>query len=620
MKEDSGHTLVILLLIGILNMSDPRFEQIINLKHFGSNFNLQDRGVDRSKLNSSGNIELSIIKDLNGNILNNEFPLEATITSGPLFTHASEFPFGWIILNKTLPSSNTNASLECRSFNAENTNAPLNSFQSIGEGAFSSNQIILDDGASTSGWFSSDPTNLKIVGVDSDGIHINGIGSLGNFDFIYKTFDEVVLPAGTHDARYLAVDVISDRKGFFLELQAHHGLSFNTSEAYGFAPDPFRKIVQIDRINTKQTIFWDISDWIATQRNEDYIRALIIKVVDGSDDFNLHFKNWRLFEIDDFSASLTLPIPIILSGEKYFQYRITLSSNNANETPEVNDLLVRYRHQKTILPNNLLRSNQYFLNGQRQFIFRDKTKFLYQTTEERATAPPFNQFSTIFDGVDEQIDCGNDSSLDFDRLDPFSISLWLKTNSGSSTRILVSKSGSSSSSPGYEIQLKASNKFLCELVSGTSNLIQVQSNTTFTDGLWHHFVLTYDGSSTASGVTFYVDGSSIAVTINDDSLTGSILNIRSFKMAVIGTASRFYDGNLEEISVWNKELNSSEVSEIYNNGKPTDLFTHSASANVVSWWRMGDGDTFPTVSDNGPNMNDGAMINMEQEDFVKDVP
>ena len=45
------------------------------------------------------------------------------------------------------------------------------------------------------------------------------------------------------------------------------------------------------------------------------------------------------------------------------------------------------------------------------------------------------------------------------------------------------------------------------------------------------------------------------------------------------------EGCQNETSVWDKELSSAEVQEIYNEGLALDCTTHSASANLVGYWR-----------------------------------
>ena len=39
--------------------------------------------------------------------------------------------------------------------------------------------------------------------------------------------------------------------------------------------------------------------------------------------------------------------------------------------------------------------------------------------------------------------------------------------------------------------------------------------------------------------------------------------------------------------MWSKQLSGSEVTELYNSGTPLDANTHSASANLQAYWRMG---------------------------------
>ena len=62
---------------------------------------------------------------------------------------------------------------------------------------------------------------------------------------------------------------------------------------------------------------------------------------------------------------------------------------------------------------------------------------------------------------------------------------------------------------------------------------------------------------------------------------------------------------------------ASQVSNLYNSGVPTDLTTFSPSASHV--YRMGDGDTFPTIEDKVGNA-DQTMTNMASSNFVTDTP
>ena len=89
----------------------------------------------------------------------------------------------------------------------------------------------------------------------------------------------------------------------------------------------------------------------------------------------------------------------------------------------------------------------------------------------------------------------------------------------------------------------------------------------------------------------------------------------------------FFEGNIDEGSVWNKALTSAELVAIYNGGVPIDLLTNAgdyvSSSNLQGWWRNGDTagtSVFQTIEDFSANSNDGTMTNMDSGDIVTVVP
>ena len=66
-----------------------------------------------------------------------------------------------------------------------------------------------------------------------------------------------------------------------------------------------------------------------------------------------------------------------------------------------------------------------------------------------------------------------------------------------------------------------------------------------------------------------------------------------------------------------------QISVLYNSGEPTNLAadsgSYTSSGDLTHWWRMGDGDTYPTITDN-EGSEDGTMTNMTSGDLVEDVP
>lgn len=149
---------------------------------------------------------------------------------------------------------------------------------------------------------------------------------------------------------------------------------------------------------------------------------------------------------------------------------------------------------------------------------------------------------------------------------------------------------------------------------------------------FHHIVVTNSGGANAYqvstlGIKIYING--VEQTLTDNSAGGGLpdagigsntFSITPNKIALgrQPTSVRFLrDGQIDELAFWNSELNQSQITTLYNSGSPSDLASFSPSP--AHWYRMGDGDTFPTLSDSIGNA-DLDMNNMSASDFVSDTP
>ena len=175
-----------------------------------------------------------------------------------------------------------------------------------------------------------------------------------------------------------------------------------------------------------------------------------------------------------------------------------------------------------------------------------------------------NGFS--FDGVNDYVDLGN--NLDFDGSTPFSFNVWMNQTSAQAAS-LISKKGGASTYTGYRIAI-TSNRQIQVLFNSdftTNDRLQITTGTnSFTIGVFNMITVTYDGSKNTSGISVYVDGTSISFSTNANSLTGSISNSTTAKVGAFVVGSQYFNGILDEVGVWNKELSSSEVTELYNSG------------------------------------------------------
>jgi hypothetical protein len=250
--------------------------------------------------------------------------------------------------------------------------------------------------------------------------------------------------------------------------------------------------------------------------------------------------------------------------------------------------------------------------------------FAYAWSDRTTVFPalPFiNANSIDFDGINDQMLFPSNPNVDFTVTDSFSISAWIKPVAFAATRAIVD-SIQSGSLEGYSMNLGSDDAFRLVIRGTSGNQLAVDTVTKIVDDVWTHVTCTYDGSASSAGVELYINGAIQAKTnITDTLLVSDNINnaLSNFRIAIRQGNTIPYRGKIDEVSIWNKVLSPSEVSEMYNTGSPFALTDHSANANLVSWWKMGDGASFPTIPDEVGG-NDATMTNMDAGDIVEDVP
>ena len=226
-----------------------------------------------------------------------------------------------------------------------------------------------------------------------------------------------------------------------------------------------------------------------------------------------------------------------------------------------------------------------------------------------ATTPSFSNTKSIaLDGVDEFVDCGTGLGTAFGSTTNISVSMWIKPDVTSGNDLFFNIGNFSGSFGEVAFQL-TSNTFLIRIDNAAYRLSVSYTNTS----AWNHIGFVYDGGNSAN-TKMYING--VAQSATTGGVHPSILELSGLKTIIgAGYSSSFpFDGVIDEVAVFNSSLSASDITAIYNSGAPNDL----TSLSPVSWWRCGDGDTAPTLTDNGSGGNDGTMTNFST--FSTDVP
>jgi hypothetical protein len=220
------------------------------------------------------------------------------------------------------------------------------------------------------------------------------------------------------------------------------------------------------------------------------------------------------------------------------------------------------------------------------------------------TTTPNYTTALDFDGSD-YIDCGNNSSLQFQAADPFSVSAWVNINSVTGNADFIVSNGLWNTSPysGWGLNLQGANTLRFDLTDNTPNQLSIDSSgLTLNTNTWYHVLFTYDGSNSATGMNFYLDGLLTSKTIVANNALGAITYTSSMKLNIGARESgvRPFNGDISNVSIFDSALSASQVLTLYNNGTPETAISFSP----VSWWKLDTGGS--TITDYGSGGNNGT--------------
>jgi hypothetical protein len=237
--------------------------------------------------------------------------------------------------------------------------------------------------------------------------------------------------------------------------------------------------------------------------------------------------------------------------------------------------------------------------------------------------PAFTNLQSIqFDGVNDRLSAPHSTDLNFERTDAFSLSFWVRLDNVAAAHFILSKRENAGNVRGWQSFYAISGTPGISLILSSTNVGNRLSVTgpTLTANTWYHILWTYNGNSLASGIKLYVNGVSSAMTTIESTLTTTIQTAVTTQIGSRDSATgSFMAGYCDEVAIYNIELNSLQAAEVYNAGAVVDLLTLTTAGDLVSWWRMGDGSTYPTIDDEA-GTNPMTMLSMTNGSIVTVVP
>jgi len=174
--------------------------------------------------------------------------------------------------------------------------------------------------------------------------------------------------------------------------------------------------------------------------------------------------------------------------------------------------------------------------------------------------------------------------------DSFSYSIWIKPTKGIGIETIFGRVATDQGHEGATI-LQMSNRIpwiRYNNLAGTASSNANFTNITLLNNTWTHLVITrnkttdvwklYLNGTLTSTVDNTLDGLQVGTTAHDHSTDTYPLVLGSFVSTDYSKETNF-TGNLDELGIWNKTLNSTEISELWNGGSG---LSYDQNINVTS--------------------------------------
>jgi len=163
-----------------------------------------------------------------------------------------------------------------------------------------------------------------------------------------------------------------------------------------------------------------------------------------------------------------------------------------------------------------------------------------------------------FDGSGDDILWGSNTDFGYNK---GSISLWVNTSeTGVTVQYIIQRRNGSTGDRTFHIILLSDNQLVFQLRNTSDTIVgDVRSTFNLSTSTWYHVVATWDGSD----VYLYINNNEE----DTDSQTGtpSATNLDTY-IGSRGGLDLYFEGTLDEISIWSRALTSTEVSTLYNSG------------------------------------------------------
>jgi hypothetical protein len=222
---------------------------------------------------------------------------------------------------------------------------------------------------------------------------------------------------------------------------------------------------------------------------------------------------------------------------------------------------------------------------------KDNLKLYLDFTSNKSDTLKFPcEGSTSFDGTDDYIDCGSDSTLDQVFVGGGTLTAWIKPSSDGENNYgrIFDKSTATSGADGFYFLVTDESSGNCELrfAHGFDSTVGFWDSTaTVALNTWNHVAVVYDNSSTSNDPIFYINGVSVTVT-EGGTPAGTVANDSSQTLFIGNNTgnARTFDGSIANAGIWSRALSVEEINSVMR--KNYSQLKSVEKTSLVSWWAL----------------------------------
>lgn len=220
-----------------------------------------------------------------------------------------------------------------------------------------------------------------------------------------------------------------------------------------------------------------------------------------------------------------------------------------------------------------------------------------------------------FDGTNDLVNAGSATSMDDIQSQGgggMTVTGWMRPRV-STSGVLVAKGSGASFTGAWQVQLLTGNRIRFVKEGGTDMQARSSTNSVISQE-WQHFAVTWNGGTTASQVTLYINGVAKSHDIDTDGATFTSEASLNMTIGNFADGSDPFNGDLDDVRIYNRVFSATEIRALYSAGGvkfgATETPGSSLLTGLAGWWTFDGADvTSSGILDKSGNGHTMIIVN-----------